>query len=132
MNPWIVRLGILAFGGSGMAYALLRDPPRLPIEQANGVYVNGCCASVNLNNGQISSSHRLMRYVIETDKKGAYVLPDHYVGISEENELQFDYDKSPLILRLDGTRNPTRIEMLRSDGTVVAFIRNGPSDANVR
>jgi hypothetical protein len=124
-EQWIGRLSIFALGGGAMAYIALTDPPRLPVGTADGFYVNACCGSFRLQNGQISSDHRYMNYVIETDKGGAYVLPSRYVGVRNGNVLEFDRGRGPLKLRLDDQQHPRQVELYGRDGTVFAFTRSG-------
>ena len=112
---------------SAMAYIALSGMPRLPIATANGVYASTCCGSFELKDGRMTASHQYMQYVIETDKVGAYILPDKYVGISLENRVEFERGSGPLLLRLDDKQNPQRIVLPRSqDPRDVTFARLAP------
>uniref|UniRef100_UPI0025CC1A00 hypothetical protein n=1 Tax=Sphingomonas sp. TaxID=28214 RepID=UPI0025CC1A00 len=57
-------------------------PPRLPVGTADGTYVNPCCGSLKLHNGQmVFGRGQMVSYVVEHDKVSRYVLPSLYVGV---------------------------------------------------
>lgn len=76
----LMVVGLLVIGSCSLLF-----PPK-PLEQswANGTYRNGCCASLVLRNGVLSSEGRRSAYRIEPGKHG-YILnvPE---GISVEAE----------------------------------------------
>ena len=105
------NLAPLALGGGAMVYVLLSDSPRLPVQLVNGAYTSKCCGSFQLADGQVLVADERMPYVVETDKVGAYVLPQHYVGVLDGKSILMARDKFPLKLRLDNSSMPHTIEL---------------------
>jgi len=90
----------------------LLDEPKLAVSSANGAYTNACCGTIVLRNGDLTLADRQdVRYEVEQDKTGPYVLPVAFVGVLDGNGFQVDNGRQPLKLRLDRTPNPTRIEL---------------------
>ena len=89
----------------------LEGEPRLPVDLANGSYINQCCDMLNLSNGQMTIKNQHISYVIERDKAGPYVLPKMYVGASEAGFV-IRPNADAMKLRLDNGPNPHRIELL--------------------
>ena len=52
-----------------------------------------------------------VRYVVEHDKVGRYVLPAQYVGVIDGKQIFSDPSKSQMYLRLDDSTKPTAIEL---------------------
>ena len=112
----LLNLAPLALGGGAMVYVFLSDPPRLPVHLVNGAYTSKCCGSFQLADGQVMVADERMPYVVETDKGGAYVLPQHYVGVLDGKSILMARDKFPLKLRLDNSSTPHTIELFDVDG----------------
>jgi len=88
------------------------DEPKLPISSADGSFVNACCDTLLLKNGYIlMSPDQTIRYSVEQDKVGPYVIPTWFVGVLDGNQVYVDCVKSPINLRLDNPNNPARIEL---------------------
>ena len=113
----------LALGGGAMIYVLLSDPPRLSVQLVNGTYTSSCCGSFQLADGQVLMADKRMPYVVETDKVGAYVLTQHYVGISDGKTILMATDRFPLKLRLDNSSVPHTIELFDDGGHTYSFER---------
>jgi hypothetical protein len=87
-------------------------PPRLPIEVANGVHASSCCGSFELRNGlMFFGKHQQIRYVVEHDKVGRYMLPAQYVRVIDGKQILADPSKSQMYLRLDDSTKHTAIEL---------------------
>ena len=103
-------------------YLLLWPIPKLPIGAANGVYANPCCKPIILRDGAMSFEKHEVRYSIEEDKEGAYLLPEVYVGV-EPSGLQPDPRTYPLKLRLNEITHPDRLTLWGSDKQQYEFTR---------
>jgi hypothetical protein len=100
-------------------------PPRLPVGTADGTYVNSCCGSVKLHNGQmVFGRGQMVSYVVEHDKVSRYVLPKSYVGVWNGKAVQADRSASPLKLRLGDATRPESIGLL-SQSAAFDFKRVG-------
>ena len=110
------------------AYILIAGEPRLGIGVADGTYSNSCCGSLTLKNGVMTVESRRVRYVIEQDKEGPYVLPAAYVGASEKRFVIRPQGYA-LKLRLDRAANPRNIELIddRPDAAAYSFVRSNGS-----
>lgn len=129
-RKWIGALVVGVVAAFGLV-VILSSEPKLPAASANGSFANVCCGIITLNNGELSvNGHQYVRYVIEQDKAGPYVLPVAFVGVLEGNQLQVDSSRTPLKLRLDRASNPTHIE-LRDLRAAYAFTRQEPMSANL-
>ncbi len=106
------------------AYIELSGEPRLPTSIANGRYSNDCCGTMVLNDGVMIVSNQRVRYAIERDKGGPYVLPTTYVGASS-HAFVIKSDAHPLKLRLDDPSHPRQLELLSNtkDGGRYSFAR---------
>jgi hypothetical protein len=109
----LIGTGGIAIVIIGWLYMVFSGVPKLPISTANGTYRNSCCGAVSLHDGIMTlNGQKRVRYIVEKDKGGAYVLPISYVGIRQGHELQIEADgKYPLILRLNDLESPTGIEL---------------------
>ena len=103
-------------------YLLLWPMPKLPIDAANGVYANPCCQPIILRDGTMSFGKHEVRYLIEEDKEGAYLLPQAYVGV-EPSGLQADQSKYPLKLRLNDMSSPDRLTLPSLNNEYYEFAR---------
>ena len=115
-NPQLsqsIGIGGIVIVTIGWLYLAFSGAPRLPIGTANGIYTNPCCGTVSLHDGVMTlNGQQRVRYVVEKDKGGAYVLPASYVGVRQGHELQAGADsKYPLKLRLNDRAYPTQIEL---------------------
>ena len=101
---------VLIAGSVMMAYLVFTGEPRLPIDVADGTYLNPCCGVLTLNHGSMNFKNEGFNYVIERDKIGPYVLPIGYVGASAQG---FEALPSgiPQKLRLDRPANPQHVEL---------------------
>ncbi|MEO1967747.1 MAG: hypothetical protein ABGW87_03405 [Sphingomonadaceae bacterium] len=90
---------------------LFTGQQQLPIRVANGLYFNPCCGNISLRDGVIAIADRRIRYVVEEDKVGAYVLPRQYIGVSNKSVV-INSKTYPLKLRLDNPVNPHAIDLV--------------------
>ncbi|MDB5691765.1 MAG: hypothetical protein JWO81_828 [Alphaproteobacteria bacterium] len=97
---------------------------REPIGVANGEYANGCCGSMILRDGVLTFAGDSVRYVVERDKEGRYVLPEHLLLV-EDNRLFLERRNYPLKMRLDGS-NPPRAIKVWADRSIYEFRRRTP------
>ncbi len=112
------RILFLLFFALSATYLIIREPAHLPIGLANGTYVNACCESLVLKDGRMSTREWSTSYVIQSDKGGAYILPQHFVGVIPSQGLVLRSNGYPLMLRLDDTLPPKKIEIWEDDSPV--------------
>lgn len=63
---------------------LFRPRDQLPIDRANGVYANTCCAPLSLADGKARSDDVMFSYVIEPGKDGPQILVrEHSLGLTD-------------------------------------------------
>jgi len=98
-----------------MLYIAVTPMPRDPIGTANGVYSGSCCGTLVLRDGILSFGDTSVRYVVEHDKGGPYVLPDAYVGVVGGTKLRLDRTKDALIIRLQDSDAPKSLSVPGSD-----------------
>ena len=103
---------ILVASLGGMGYILLTGEPKLATGVADGSYSNPCCDRLVLKNGQMSIKDQYVSYVVERDKVGPYVLPEHLVTVRAGHNLEIDRAATPLKLRLDSAERPRQIAIL--------------------
>ena len=108
---WSVSLPIGAMAAL-MLYILVAPAPKLPLKVADGTYFNPCCSELTLRAGIMSFGSNEVRYAIERDKEGAYVLPEDYVGVDPDQGLLVERKHTPLKLRLDAKEYPTSVSVL--------------------
>ena len=88
---------------------LLRDPG-LPPDSADGAYAHDCCGTLVLENGVMTlGGAKRVRYVVEEDEAGPYVLPPTFVGTWEQRGFQVDGSRPAAKLRLDTIPRPNTI-----------------------
>lgn len=93
-------------------YILLAPVPKLPVGTANGTYFNACCGRVVLRDGLMLVGDEQVRYVVEEDKLGGYVLPLRSVPDFGPAGLHINVDTK---LRLDSDQHPASITFLGTD-----------------
>jgi hypothetical protein len=113
-KKWSVVLPLAAFALSAI-YLVARPAPKLPPDAANGTYANDCCGTVTLRDGTMWFQNHQVAYAIETDKGGAYVLPQAYVGVEPGQGLQIERNRNVLSLRLDDEKHPESISVWGRD-----------------
>jgi hypothetical protein len=92
--------------------------PHLPFDVADGRYVSDCCGSVELRDGEmIANGRRWVSYVVMEDERGPYILPDTYVGTSDDG-IELDGSRPVRRLRLDALPGLNSMEMPRAGGTI--------------
>ena len=94
------RIAWLAVALIGMPLYWAANPPRRPLDIADGAYWNACCGSITLKHGTMTLQNDETSYVVEYDKGGDYVLPSHLVGV-RKGYLFVDRDREPLKIRLE-------------------------------
>lgn len=109
-GKWITA-GICAAVVSSWIYIAVSPEPTLPAGLADGVYENACCGALTLHRGEMHLAGQTVRYVIQADKVGTYVLPAHYVGIVDGKTFDMEHDRPGEILRLDVRANPHTIDI---------------------
>ncbi len=103
------------------AFFLLRETG-VPIGAANGSYEHDCCGTLRLDGGvMLVGESKKVRYSLEQDEAGAYLLPATYVGPWEERGFEIDGTRPALKLRLDRVPGPTRIAL--TDGRSVYVLK---------
>ena len=122
----VFRLTIIAVVPIGLLLYFLAFPPTEPIATANGRYTNPCCGSLVLRDGRITTSdNQFVRYVVEHDKRGRYIVPEGYVGASKRG-IVIRRAGNPLKIYLEPSQPPQHIELL-DDATGEAFTFSRPN-----
>jgi hypothetical protein len=124
------RTGWLLVGGAGIAAALLiafllfGRAPAAPRPE-DGIFANDCCGTVTLDRGRLVVGGQKIRYEIGRDEKGAFLLPDTYVGPYEDRGFEVDGTTPALKIRPDALPRPTSLA-LEAYGKVFVFKRERP------
>ena len=111
-SPNAGRAGVLipaALFGIAMIWLIVAGTPKLDRRIADGDFSNPCCGTLELRAGQMRYKGSQVPYVIETDKVGAYVVPDDYVGVLDGRSIEIRRNSGGLILRLDSASDPKSI-----------------------
>jgi hypothetical protein len=107
-------------------------PPRDPIGTANGVYSSDCCGSLILRDGLLRFGETEVRYVVEHDKVGRYVLPEKSLGVIQGSKVVITSSKSADEIRLHDSERPRSLTMFGTDrdGTLseFTFVEGPPRD----
>ena len=95
----------------------------------NGTFENDCCGTIKLVDGKmLLNDTQVVRYTVEKDAKGPYILPDAFVGIVRYQGFEVDGTRSTRKLRLDRLPQPTKIELYEGVGvTPYVFGKRLPS-----
>ncbi|MXP30193.1 hypothetical protein GRI58_15390 [Porphyrobacter algicida] len=122
-SKFVSGVGLIAIVCVWVSF-LFTGEQQLPIEVANGLYFNPCCGKISIRDGFIAMADRRIRYVVEEDKVGAYVLPRQYIGVSNKRVV-INSKAYPLKLRLDNPVTPHTIDLvdLSSGGYSYSFRR---------
>lgn len=81
----------------------------LSLELANGNYSSDCCGTIELRDGQMTANGaNWVRYTIERDDRGPYLLPGRFVG-TQGGGIVLDGGRPVVKLRLDRLPSPTRM-----------------------
>lgn len=120
----LMIVGIAAWVAYGLSiFAIPLSAPSLPLKLADGSYQNDCCGSIILANGQMTLAGKQVSYVVESDKRGAYVLPPYYVGASATGFV-IRPKGFPLKLYVNDETHPTELELMDdADSNVFTFHR---------
>lgn len=128
---WII-VGMLGAGAA--ALLVLLALPRHPRQKfgEDGVFANDCCGTIKLADGtMLLNDMQDVRYTVEKDGKGPYLLPDRFVGVMRYQGFEVDGTRSTIKLRLDRLPHPTSIELYEGVGvTPYVFVRRPGPAAN--
>jgi hypothetical protein len=128
--PWRLLLVVVFFGGLLLYWQAF--PPRDPIGTANGVYSSTCCGSLILRDGVLRFRDDEVRYVVEHDKGGKYVLPEKSLGVIGGSRVVIKSPKSADEIRLNDSEQPRSLTMFGTDasGTLheYSFVEGPPKD----
>jgi len=89
-------------------------PSRDPVGTANGVYSSACCGSLILRDGLLSFDAGEVRYVVEHDKVGKYVLPDKSLTVVQGSKVVMKSTSNDEI-RLNDSEQPRSLTMFGTD-----------------
>lgn len=107
----VVLLLALGYGG----YWLFFYDAYVPAGEG-GVFRNMCCGTVELADGDmLLNGRKTVRYVVERDEQGAYVLPRFYVGAFPYRRFEIDGSARAMKLRLDRLPGPTQITLYQGE-----------------
>lgn len=108
-------LVLLVVAVLGAGYRLLIYDAYVPAGEA-GVFRNICCGTLELANGDmLLNGRKMVRYVVERDAAGPYVLPRYYVGAFPYRRFEVDGSTRVVKLRLDRLPSPTRITLYQGE-----------------
>ena len=82
-----------------------------PARAEDGVFANDCCGEIRLAKGRIVVGDNAIRYTLERDAAGPFILPATYVGPYEDRGFEVDGSRPPLKLRPDALPTPNSIDM---------------------
>ena len=124
-----MRRWIIAGVGAGCIVLLLLvfllvfpHKPAVPMGE-NGTFANDCCGTVRLIDGKmVLNESATVRYRVERDAQGPYILPRSYVGVREYEGFDIDGTRQVLMLRLDKLPEPSSI-MLHEGRASFVFTR---------
>jgi len=121
MNRKRWMLGAVALAvAAAVALALIFLPsrkPGLPPGQADGAYVNYCCGTIELRDGEmVLGGGQTVGFELRVDEAGPYLLPDAYVGTWEDRGFEVDGTRTAVKLRLDRIPEPNRIAIPAARG----------------
>jgi hypothetical protein len=124
---WIIAVAAVALiAAAGLAAWFLLLAGRDTDGVENGVYANDCCGTVRLEGGSLAlNDGQRVRYTVERDAAGPYVLPAYYVGAVEDRGLEVDGTRPALKLRLDRLPQPGTI-LLYAGRITYVFKRKPP------
>ena len=124
LRYWITT-GIAAVGiVLSLALFLLHEPQAKAGE--NGLFKNDLCGTIELVDGtMVLNGQRSVRYTVDKDASGPYIVPRTYVGAVPDLGFDVDGTRSVLKLRLDRLPVPTKI-LLHEGLTPYVFTRQTP------
>ena len=106
-KTWLKNL-LLAVVVIGIAIRWTFFRPAESAPPVDGKYRSDCCGTITQEKGNIKSTHGQIRYVLQEDKVGLFILPSRLVEI-RDGEVAIDWQKGPLIIRVDTSSSPTKI-----------------------
>lgn len=129
MTKWI--WGIAALIGAGAAAFLFlpvaSDRPQQKFGE-NGTFANDCCGTIKLTDGKmLLNDTQSVRYTVNRDAKGPYILPEMFVGIMRYQGFEVDGTRSTMKLRLDRVPHPTGIELYEGVGSTPYVFARRPT-----
>ena len=101
---------------------LLGTRPEPPARGEDGVFAHDCCGTIKLEKGRIVVGEQSIRYALDRDGQGPFILPATYVGPYEDRGFEVDGSRPPLKLRPDALPRPDSIDM-EAYGKVFRFER---------
>jgi hypothetical protein len=115
MGRWsMIGVALLFVIILGAGYWLFLFDPYVDAGEA-GVFRNNCCGTVELSGGDmLLNGRKSVRYVVERDAEGPYVLPRYYVGAFPYNRFEVVGAARVVKLRLDKLPTPTRITLYQA------------------
>jgi hypothetical protein len=125
MRRWIIA-GIVAAGIAVLLLVFLSNEPAVKAGE-NGTFANDCCGTIALSDGEmLLNDNQTLRYTVEKDAKGPYILPYTYVGVVRDEGFEIDGTRSTIKLRLDRLPRPSRIVVYEGLRPYV-FTRHAPA-----
>ncbi|MEP7130875.1 MAG: hypothetical protein ABI770_07085 [Sphingomicrobium sp.] len=125
MRRWIIA-GIVAAGIAVLLLVFLSNEPAVKASE-NGTFANDCCGTIALSDGKmLLNDKQTLRYTVEKDAKGPYILPYTYVGVVRDEGFEIDGTRSTIKLRLDRLPRPSRIVVYEGLRPYV-FTRHAPA-----
>ena len=116
MQRWIIMGVALAGTAALLCFLILPHQPAVKAGE-DGTFANDCCGTIKLADGKmLLNDSQNVRYTVETDAKGPYILPETFVGIVRDQGFEVDGTRSTRKLRLDRLPQPTRIELYEGVG----------------
>lgn len=120
------RMAIAGLAAALVAATALLYRPAAAAGDADGVFANDCCGTLELRRGRLLlNGKQATRYSLGRDARGPYILPRTYVGGLDPVGFEVDGTRRPTRLRLDRLPRPTRI-LLREERAQYLFTRREP------
>lgn len=120
MTRWIiVGVGIGAIAVLALFFLIFAQKPAAPMGE-DGTFANDCCGTVQLSEGKmVLNDSATVRYSVERDAEGPYILPRSYVGVRQYQGFDVDGTRKVVKLRLDKLPNPGGIVLYEGRSSFV-------------
>jgi hypothetical protein len=117
------KMGAAGIATAVTAALIVLFKPPAPSGQENGSFVNDCCGTLRLQDGEmILNDKPATRYTAGRDARGPYILPRSYVGGLENIGFEIDGSRPASKLRPDRIPGPTTL-LVPGSGKAYLFKR---------
>ena len=126
-GPPLRRMAAAGLGAALVAAMALLYRPAAPAgNEADGLFANDCCGTLELRGGSlVLNGKKTTHYAVGRDARGPFVLPYIYVGSFEPVGFEVNGRRPPARLRLDHLPHPDRV-LLYQGRNFYLFARKQP------